>query len=304
MITKLQIAITNLHSHLQISKIVIILLAATATLLFFNKDKVWQFYQTNIRTPQTEKFLEQLGEKIPSAIQKGADNSTPLVAKRESPKSYLTVEGVVKYTNTHRAENGLSPLTVNSKLNQSALIKANDMFARQYFEHDSPDGVGVDGLAKEVGYAYIVIGENLALGNFENDQELVQGWMDSPGHRANILNTKYQEIGVAVVRGTYQGKSTWMAVQHFGMPTTACPAPSSILNNQITANNNTLNQLSAQLTTLKAQLESMDKHDPGYNQKVEEYNAKVNEYNALLEQTKSLVNEYNSQITAYNNCAG
>ena len=304
MIAKLHLFISNLRSVLIPSHVFIIILSIVAVLAYFNSDKIRQFYQTKIKTPQTEQFLEQLEKQIPSSIQKGAANSTPLIAKKESTSAYLTIEGVVKFTNTQRAQNNLPPLTVNSKLNQSALIKANDMFTHQYFEHDSPDGVGVDGLAKESGYNYILIGENLALGNFENDQELVQGWMDSPGHRANILNNRYQEIGVSVLKGTYQGKSTWMAVQHFGMPITACPQPNNNLNNQITVNNNTLNQLNAELSAQKTELESMDKHDPSYNQKVEAYNAKVNEYNILLEQTKNLVNEYNSQIAAFNSCAG
>jgi uncharacterized protein YkwD len=52
-------------------------------------------------------------------------------------------------------------------------------------------------LAKKVNYEYVVVGENLAEGDFTSDADLVKGWMDSPGHRANILNTKYEEIGIA-----------------------------------------------------------------------------------------------------------
>src|SRR6185369_15716694 len=118
---------------------------------------------------------------------------------------------------------GLPALKENALLDKAAKKKLDDMFAQQYFEHINPQGKGPSDLAKSVGYDYIAIGENLALGNFKNDAELVQAWMDSPGHRANILNKQYTEIGVAVGQGTYEGKKTWLAVQEFGRPTSSCP---------------------------------------------------------------------------------
>src|SRR5262249_8345343 len=126
----------------------------------------------------------------------------PLRGGDASANVTLTQAGVIKWTNIQRQENGALPaLTVNAKLNESAQLKLKDMFAKQYFEHVSPSGVGPDGLANEVGYAYASIGENLALGNFADDRALVQAWMDSPGHRANILGKSYREIGVAVGKG-------------------------------------------------------------------------------------------------------
>lgn len=231
-----------------------------------------------------------------------APTTVPLRAKVDSPKAALTVSGIVSATNSHRSKNGLGALSVNSKLNQSAEIKAKDMLDKQYFAHDSPTGVGADDLAKTVGYEYIVIAENLALGNFENDTVLVQGWMDSPGHRANILNGQFTEIGVSVIKGTYEGYQTWMAVQHFGRPLSSCPAPNSGLEQQINSNEAALNQLYAELETRKAELESLPPSDPTYEQKVNEYNARVNDYNALLAETKALIDKFNAKVNSFNQC--
>jgi uncharacterized protein YkwD len=92
------------------------------------------------------------------------------------------------------------------------------MFENQYFAHESPTGEKVSDLAKKFGYDFLLIGENLAMGNFSSDEDLVLAWMESPGHRENILNEKYQEIGVAVKKGIFEGKEVWIAVQHFGLP--------------------------------------------------------------------------------------
>jgi len=123
--------------------------------------------------------------------------------------------------------------------------------------------------------------------------------MDSPGHRANILNSKFQEIGVAVVMGIFEGKSTWLAVQHFGLPLSACPQPSLTLKEQIQSNQSEINNLQAVLNNLSAELKSMRRRD---KDKVDEYNSLVSQYNALVRETKSLINQYNSQVSLFNSC--
>lgn len=237
-------------------------------------------------------------------IKKEVNAPPPLRAKIEAPRSFLTVAGVIDFTNRQRAENGLAPLSNNQALNTSALVKAQDMFDKQYFAHESPDGKGVGDLVQTAGYEYIMIGENLALGNFLNDQVLVQAWMDSPGHRANILNSKYTEIGVGVIRGTYEGRNTWISVQHFGKPLSACPKPDGSLKQRINNNENLLNSLNSELETQKKEIDAYEaKRGEEYNQKVDEYNALVNQYNILIEETKSLINQYNTQVNAFNACA-
>ncbi len=282
--------------------IIFVLFALLITFATLGRDAIQNLYLRLFgNIPQIQQVIE---EKLPQEIKRQINTATPLRAKIESPQSFLTAEGVISFTNMQRAINSLPALTQNALLNQSALNKAKDMFEKQYFAHDSPEGRGVADLASDVGYEFITIGENLALGNFLNDEVLVQAWMDSPGHRENILNSRYTEIGVSVLKGTYEGRQTWMAVQHFGLPMSACPQVESSLLATIENNQNRLNQLKNELETRKQELEQYEpKQSPEYNQKVEEYNALVSEYNNLVEETKGLVDKYNSQIRAFNECA-
>jgi cysteine-rich secretory family protein len=236
-------------------------------------------------------------------IQSSALLPPPLRGALDEANAHLTREGVIIYTNHQRGENGaLPPLHENTLLDHAAEIKLQDMFDRQYFEHVSPSGRGPSDLANQVGYKYVLVGENLALGNFKDDQTLVAAWMDSPGHRANILNTRYQEIGVAVGRGMFEGRETWLAVQEFGLPLSSCPQPSASLKSQIDANQRQIDQLEADLAVRKADMDSKRYDNATYNRKVEEYNREVNELNALINETKQLVSQYNLQINQFNNC--
>lgn len=224
--------------------------------------------------------------------------STPL------PSVVLTAQGVFEYTNRARAENGgLGALTHNETLDRIAMTKLLDMFSKQYFEHISPTGVGPSDLAKAAGYAYVIVGENLALGNFANDTKLVDAWMASPGHRANILNPRYQEIGIAAGRGMYEGRETWLAVQSFGMPLSSCPAIDAQKKIQIETNNATIATMRIDLDVKKAQIDATPSNNPKYNVYVGEFNAMVVPYNALIESSRILVEQYNSEVKAFNNCA-
>lgn len=221
----------------------------------------------------------------------------------EASTSLLTIRGIIEYTNRARLQNGALPaLTENELLNKDAKLKLEDMFAKQYFEHESPTGVGPADLAKTVGYAYVIVGENLALGDFASDDTVVTAWMNSPGHRANILNTHYQEIGVAVGKGMYEGHETWIAVQSFGLPLSVCPTISTELKSQIEANNIGIARLRGSLDSKKIQIESTSPNDPSYNVYVGEFNALIPEYNTLVEATRVLVAEYNASVQAFNSC--
>ncbi|OGD53138.1 hypothetical protein A3J78_01020 [Candidatus Beckwithbacteria bacterium RBG_13_35_6] len=289
-----------------ILKINVIVLAVAAALLNWQEIKKL-YYNIFDKLPEISKTIRITEKEILENIKREINTPPPLRAKIESAQAYLTAEGVIRYTNLERQKNGLPPLAVNLLLNNSAAIKVEDMFANQYFGHDSPDGKNVDDLAESVGYEFIVIGENLAMGNFLNDEVLVQGWMNSPGHRENILNSKYREIGVAVLKGIYQGKSTWMAVQHFGLALTACPQPSKILLEQIKTNETLLVQMEEELLNKKTELEaaSPKRRDEysNYIALVEEYNNLVEQYNQLVAETKSLIDQYNKQIALFNQCA-
>ena len=270
---------------------------------------VWWYFQTRQPGAPT---LEQLAQQAGSALQQAEQKVSappPLRASQQSPASTLTQAGVLKWTNIQRRDNGgLPPLALNAKLNAAAATKMKDLFAKQYFEHVSPTGVGPAELATQAGYAYVVIGENLALGNFKDDQALVQAWMDSPGHRANILGASYTEIGIAVGKGTYEGRTTWIAVQEFGKPKSACPTVDDALRQKIDADEATIKQWEAEAQQQKAELDAMAKprtqaQRDAYNQKVDGYNALIRQINALSQQIQGEITVYNGQVQAYNACA-
>ncbi len=214
----------------------------------------------------------------------------------------LSVSGVISLTNHERANIGVASLQENSQLDVAAEAKLQDLFAKQYFEHVSPSGVGPADLARQAGYDYILIGQNLALGNFKNDATLVAAWMSSPGHRANILQSKFTQIGVAVGQGKYEGQTVWIAVQSFGLPATACPAVSASLNSKISLEGNQISAAEAVLASKKATLENTSPNNPAYNQEANEYNALVKSYNNLVQVTRSDVVTYNAMVSAYNAC--
>lgn len=124
---------------------------------------------------------------------------------------------IIAETNKARKAHDLKPLRENPILNRMAEERVDDMFWNQYFGHTSPSGEPFEAFSKRVGYRYRLIGENL--GNIypnATSRKFVEGWMHSPGHRKNILNRNFREIGVAVKKGKLDGQNTWIAVQIFG----------------------------------------------------------------------------------------
>lgn len=105
------------------------------------------------------------------------------------------INQVLELTNQFRAQNGLSPLQLNQELSAAAQDYSQDMAQQDFFSHTGKDGSQPWDRAREVGYEARAIGENLAAGQ-RTPAEVVQGWIDSPGHRANLLNSQYTEIGI------------------------------------------------------------------------------------------------------------
>lgn len=141
--------------------------------------------------------------------------------------SNITPEKVIELTNLERANLGLDGLEENKLLSEAARQKAAEMFALNYWAHISPSGRTPWAFFADVGYKYQYAGENLAR-DFQDTDSVLRAWMNSSSHRENIVNPKYQEIGVAVVQGTLQGVETSLVVQLFGTPYGALqkhPAP-------------------------------------------------------------------------------
>jgi uncharacterized protein YkwD len=282
----------------------ICLIGLTAAGFYFRADLERAYLDLSQRFEQIRSNPIDSIDSLVNSVSKEISIPPPLRAPKDEPKANLTKAGTIDRTNSQRQDNGLPALAENEKLDAAAMIKAQDMFQKQYFAHESPSGAGPSDLAEDVNYDYLAIGENLALGNFKDDEALVQAWMDSPGHRANILNKKYKEIGVAVLKGAYEGETTWIAVQEFGMPVSACPSVDDALKIQIDAFKNQLSSLSSELTSQKGQLENIGKETNNnfFSQKVEQYNQLVNQYNDLISRVKGMVDEYNAQVEAQNAC--
>lgn len=140
--------------------------------------------------------------------------------------SDISAGDVLIDTNAERAKSSLPSLQLNKDLSNAAFAKAQDMFANNYWAHTSPTGVTPWKWIGDAGYNYDVAGENLAK-NYPTAQDTVDAWMGSPTHRANILNNRYQDIGLAVVDGTLDGRPTTLIVAYYGTPATAAVEGSS-----------------------------------------------------------------------------
>ncbi len=148
----------------------------------------------------------------PSSAPAGAP---PLPARSAPPKPAgdTTAEGaVLTLVNQERAKAGCQPLTSDSRLVTAARQHSQDMADRNYFDHTTPDGVAFDKRITNAGYRWSNAGENIAKGQ-KDAAAVMQAWMNSPGHRANILNCKFKNIGVGLA---YDSKRTPYWTQDFG----------------------------------------------------------------------------------------
>lgn len=148
-----------------------------------------------------------------------------------------SVSGLLAATNQRRAANGAGGLTLNSQLNSAAQAKANDMVARNYWSHNTPDGQEPWVFINNTGYKYLKAGENLAYG-FRDSDGTITGWMNSPSHKANMLDTSFTEVGFGfanspdfnnsgeqtVVVAMYAKPQTLAATNNYPYPTPAAPA--------------------------------------------------------------------------------
>ncbi len=286
---------------------ILIAIALIAVAGFFSYKYIYPLFSSRISSLETsaehfalQKITQQFSapEPLRAPVKKGAP-APPAGASKDQ----LTLSGTINWTNTERGNSGLPPLKENSQLDVIAKLRLEDMFKGQYFAHVSPASSSAITIAESVGYDYLALGENIALGNFGSDEKLVEAWMGSPGHRANILNSRYREIGVAVGQGMFEGDSVWIAVQVFGTPASACPQPDAALKAMIESGQSELQAMQQDLAARKADI---DNTPPGreYNAKVRAYNDVAAEYNALLNDIKAKITQYNSEVAALNSCIG
>jgi len=120
--------------------------------------------------------------------------STPIPATN----GQNAIEEIISFINAERANVGLGSVRINNTLNSAAYAKSKDMAVNNYFAHTSPTGVGDIFFINQSGYKYRAVGMNLAKGDFKDSNALVQAWMNSPGHRKNILASFGKEIGIGI----------------------------------------------------------------------------------------------------------
>lgn len=127
---------------------------------------------------------------------------------------------LIALTNQDRETSGVPVVTEDPVLDQAAALAAEDMAAKGYFAHVSPDGKSPWYWLDTVGYDYSYAGENLAV-DFTDSKDVETAWMNSPTHHANIVKAAYTKIGIGVANGTYEGKDVTFVVQFFATPAAA-----------------------------------------------------------------------------------
>lgn len=118
---------------------------------------------------------------------------------------------VVDLTNRERSIRGLPPVTAKYGLQYAAEKRSTDMIVRGYFDHVDPSGRDPFWVLRQNGMRYATAGENIALGQ-RSPEEVVRDWMNSPGHRANILNPRFGHIGVSAVQNSATGQIYWTQI--------------------------------------------------------------------------------------------
>jgi uncharacterized protein YkwD len=126
----------------------------------------------------------------------------------------ITKSALENFANQTRQSMGMPVLKENQKLNQAAQLKAENMVANNYFAHTSPQGITPWFWFIKAGYNYKYAGENLAIG-FYDSKEVYNAWLNSPAHKANIVNPNYAEVGTAILSGFGENNAI-VVVQEFG----------------------------------------------------------------------------------------
>ncbi|HWO78390.1 MAG TPA: CAP domain-containing protein [Bacillus sp. (in: firmicutes)] len=156
-------------------------------------------YQELMRlNPNVNPYNMQVGSiiRLKSASYSNTTASTSVSVGSMTVSSYE--KQVVDLVNQERARAGLPSLKLNAELSRVARYKSQDMRDRRYFDHNSPTYGSPFTMMRNFGISYRSAGENIAYGQ-RTPQEVVNAWMNSAGHRANILNSSFTDIGVGYV---------------------------------------------------------------------------------------------------------
>jgi hypothetical protein len=125
--------------------------------------------------------------------------------------SEITPETVLAQMNFYRGLNGARPLRIDARLTLAAEDRMRDMTEQGFWSHNAPDGSGPFVWLRTRGYFHAMAGENLASG-FETAEILVSSWMESPGHRRNIVTPGFSDVGIAIIEGMPTKRATGRSV--------------------------------------------------------------------------------------------
>ncbi len=148
-----------------------------------------------------------------------------IVLPRADAFAALDPRLIISLTNGDRASYGVPVLAENALLDEAAQMKADDMAAKGYYSHITPEGYTPFYWFDAVGYRYLNVGENLDVIYFGDEGTVNDAWMGSPEHRANILLPQFTEVGAGVASGLYQAKQGTFIVELFATP---LPPPSPL----------------------------------------------------------------------------
>ncbi len=170
----------------------------------------WTYENNNSQTAETKTPVK---EETPTKENNNTNTDTNI--NIEKPNTNLNTENntntsvemeIVNLVNIERQKEGLAPLTFSEELSKVARAKSQDMASKNYFSHTSPTYGDPFSMMKSFGIKYRTAGENIAKG-YSSAQSVMRGWMNSSGHRANILNSSFGKIGVGYVN--INGTTYW-----------------------------------------------------------------------------------------------
>lgn len=168
------------------------------------KTKVSSQIKPNL-PPVSSKTSSGITFPLPAPSEPAFETSSKKISSQTSQNNSSYAEQVAGLVNKERKANGLSPLSVNSSAKTAAQVRAKEI--EKSFSHTRPDGSSFSTALKEQGVSYRRSGENIAWGQ-KTPKQVMEGWMNSPGHRANILNPNFTAIGIGHYKSA-SGKNYW-----------------------------------------------------------------------------------------------
>ncbi|WP_010236570.1 SafA/ExsA family spore coat assembly protein [Clostridium arbusti] len=164
-------------------------------------DTLWKIAVAN-QTGLSELIAKNPQFKNPNLIYPGNKVNIPNINDTKASEAE-----VIRLVNVERSKNGLGPLAANWQVGRVARYKSQDMINKKYFSHTSPTYGSPFNMMEQFGIKFSAAGENIAMGQ-RTPAEVVNAWMNSPGHRANILNPSYTQLGVGLAKDS-KGTCYW-----------------------------------------------------------------------------------------------